>query len=344
MNIPLRLPASLPPTTHRTLLVKNGSFVPPSAIGHLTRHSVSPAVRARYVLGEEIGAGATGFVLAATEIATGKPVTIKFILKERIPVTHWKRDRQMGTVPVEIFMLKRLQHPNIISFIEFFEDNTFFYLVTEQHGHMDLDLNDGASDSGTDLPLTPPQLSPISIPFNVASCRRPSADLFDHLQNAPTLTNAQIRQVFTQVVSAVAHLFSQNIVHRDIKQENILVDNDLNVKLIDFGSSAFIPSTKADYFCNLTGTLHTSAPEIINGERYQGPPQDIWSLGVLLYTLAFHRRPFISIQDTLTASYTLPLHHDRPEAMLDLIRRMLTVDVEQRININDILKHPWLAD
>eukprot|EP00842_Homolaphlyctis_polyrhiza_P003060 jgi/Hompol1/3755/HPOL_006720-RA len=77
----------------------------------------------KYALVAELGHGATGFVLSAERIEDGLPVAVKFLYKTRIPVSSWKRDRAIGIVPLEVFLLKRINHPNIIRFLDVFEDS-----------------------------------------------------------------------------------------------------------------------------------------------------------------------------------------------------------------------------
>ncbi|EGR30993.1 protein kinase domain protein [Ichthyophthirius multifiliis] len=96
--------------------------------------------------------------------------------------------------------------------------------------------------------------------------------------------------IFRQIVSSIEYCHSKQICHRDIKLENILLDENNNPKLIDFGFSTCIPNDKKyKMFC---GTPSYMAPEIINKQEYCGPPADIWALGVLLYALLNGTFPF----------------------------------------------------
>ena len=89
---------------------------------------------------------------------------------------------------------------------------------------------------------------------------------------------------------ACEHLQIQNLVHRDIKDENIVVDENYKIKLIDLGSSASIPSEASGYFTNFRGTH--MPPEIVRGNAYKGPQAEVWALGCLLYTIIFGENPF----------------------------------------------------
>ena len=101
----------------------------------------------------------------------------------------------------------------------------------------------------------------------------------------------EIRFLFRQVVSAISYCHQRNVAHRDIKLENILLNDQKNqVKLIDFGFSTCIPNDKkVKLFC---GTPSYMAPEIVSKVEYAGPPADVWALGVLLFALLCGRFPF----------------------------------------------------
>ncbi|KAI9590841.1 kinase-like domain-containing protein [Syncephalis fuscata] len=104
----------------------------------------------------------------------------------------------------------------------------------------------------------------------------------------PTLGDT--RKWFRQTADAVAYLHRRNLVHRDLKLENILLDDQLDVKLIDFGfTREFDQRRMLESYC---GSMAYAAPEMISGQRYSGPEADIWSLGVILYTLLCGRLPF----------------------------------------------------
>ncbi|GBC03202.1 hypothetical protein RclHR1_05010002 [Rhizophagus clarus] len=142
------------------------------------------------------------------------------------------------------------------------------------------------------------------------------------------------------VARAIQHLHQNKIVHRDIKDENVILDEDGNVQLIDFGSSAYIKnSRKFDTFC---GTIDYAAPEVLTGKKYEGPPQDIWALGILLYTLVYKENPFYNIDEIIARDLRIP--YILSEGSIDLVKRMLDRDIEKRPNIDDVLSHPWLRE
>ncbi|KAI8919917.1 kinase-like domain-containing protein [Powellomyces hirtus] len=308
-----------------------------------------PRFLANYSVKAELGFGATGFVVAAKRIEDGKPVAVKFMYKDRIPVTHWLRDRQLGgTVPLEIFILKRIDHQHIVKFLDFFEDKKFFYLVMETHGIPALLHNHDGGPSFRTSPLSPttPTTLRLTTHHSTLLLRRPprrhSQDLFECIEQNPCMAESDIHHIFRQITSAVAYLHAHNIVHRDIKDENIVIDESLTVKLIDFGNAAYIPRNDSDYFDRFYGTMHCAAPEILRGERYRGPEQDVWCLGVLLYTLAFNQTPFRDARDIATGRWTKPIF-DRSELLFRVLKMCLEVDIKKRATITEVLESEWVA-
>jgi len=147
----------------------------------------------------------------------------------------------------EIKLLERMKHDNIIRLYEAFDNKKQVFLVMD----------------------------------NVSG-----GSLHSLLKSKPNrqLRESEAKNIFGQIASAIKYCHSKNITHRDIKLENILLDeNKQNIKLIDFGFSTCIPNEKKiKIFC---GTPSYMAPEIVSKKEFWGPPADIWALGVLLYAL-----------------------------------------------------------
>lgn len=171
---------------------------------------------------EEMGQGAYGQVKLAKNSSTGKKVVLKYVTKRRILVDTWTRDRRLGTVPLEIHVLDYLRkdglrHPNIVEMTDFFEDDLNYYIEMVPHG-------------------------------------LPGMDLFDYIEMRTKMDEAECRNIFLQVVAALHHLHTKAlVVHRDIKDENIILDGDSRVKLIDFGSAAYIKNGPFDVFVGTIG-------------------------------------------------------------------------------------------
>ncbi len=104
------------------------------------------------------------------------------------------------------------------------------------------------------------------------------------------LEEPECMRIFRQVVAGIEYCHKNNVVHRDIKMENLLLDEQQHVKIIDFGFSIFAASTqRLKIFC---GTPSYMAPEIVNKKEYCGPPADMWSLGILLFAMLCGTFPF----------------------------------------------------
>ncbi|AOA65267.1 Serine/threonine-protein kinase [Komagataella phaffii CBS 7435] len=254
---------------------------------------------------KNMGEGAYGKVsLCVNKEDPGYKVIIKSIIKERILVDTWVRDRKLGTIPSEIQIMAFMNHdphPNIMRIVDFFEDSNYYYLETPAHG------------------------DPTGI------------DLFDLIEIKTNMSEEECKYIYRQCCSAVAHLHKHGVVHRDIKDENIIVDSNSVVKLIDFGSAAYVKNGPFDVF---VGTIDYSAPEVLHGAPYEGKPQDVWAMGILLYTLVYKENPFYNVDDIIEGELRLPPVFSNE--CTDLIKKILVRDVEKRPTMGEIMEHSWL--
>eukprot|EP00826_Nyctotherus_ovalis_P048769 TRINITY_DN577_c0_g1_i22.p1 TRINITY_DN577_c0_g1~~TRINITY_DN577_c0_g1_i22.p1 ORF type:complete len:379 (+),score=78.89 TRINITY_DN577_c0_g1_i22:105-1241(+) len=151
-------------------------------------------------------------------------------------------------------------------------------------------------------------------------------------------------RIFKQVLSAIEYCHKMNIVHRDIKMENILLDDRLDAKLIDFGFSTWaMPSQRLKIFC---GTPSYMAPEIVNKKDYYGPPADMWSLGILLYAMLCGHFPFRASTEfelyrhISKGLFNIPAHVS--EAAKKLIYKLLVVEPRRRMTAERASSDPYL--
>ena len=166
-------------------------------------------------------------------------------------------------------------------------------------------------------------------------------------RNCTPLAESEVRGLFSQLLDAVEHIHRNGIVHRDIKCENLLLTGARrrHLLLADFGFAAhFKPSQKLS---ESLGSLHYSAPEIVNQVAYDGTAVDVWSMGVVLFAWATGRLPFGGATEAETEAriragvFAVP-HSLSPE-LAALIHGMLTVDPAKRLTVADIRNSPWMA-
>jgi hypothetical protein len=258
---------------------------------------------------------------------------------------------------------------------DYYQDEKFFYLVMELHGDPWTKGGishgkKGSTSSGWSLnpfstqngardwkPLTPntnvsnlPTRAPLqrctTAPLMI---RRASHDLFECIETQAKFTETQARHIFRQIVDAVHYLDSHlDVVHGDIKDEKIIISSDLNVKLIDFGSAVILPPKQHGdrepiYFDRFYGTMNFASPEILKGNSYQAEPAEMWSLGVLLFTILTGEVPF-------TDPYAAAQGKEWPKwkvegkiskECIEILDGLLTRDLVPRWRLETLLRAKW---
>jgi len=175
----------------------------------------------------------------------------------------------------------------------------------------------------------------------------PGGDLFDYIVRHARLKGDEARRLFRQLVDAVSHCHENGVVHRDLKPENILMDAEFNIKIADFGlSSEWSAGEKLTESC---GSPNYAAPELLSkGCSYEGPEVDVWSLGVVLYTLLCGCLPFDDdnipslFKKIKQGKYSIPGFLS--PGSKDLITKILTVDPAARMTMQGIKEHYWFKD
>ena len=254
-----------------------------------------------------------GYILL-TEIGTGTfskvAKAFHIITDKEVAVKILQKDKIKDDIDIErilreIEILKKVIHPNICQLYETYSTVHNFYLMMEY--------------------IT-------------------GGDLFDFITNNNNLSEKQSCQFFRQLISVIEYLNELGISHRDIKPENILLDNNHeNIKLIDFGLSNYF--TEKKLLKSSCGSPCYASPEMLSGKPYLGITTDLWSAGIVLYSMLVGSLPFddqelyeLYKQINLGKFYlpsTLSLE------AIDLLKRILNVDPKKRIGIEGIKEHKW---
>ncbi|KAF9573244.1 hypothetical protein EC968_008882 [Mortierella alpina] len=172
----------------------------------------------------------------------------------------------------------------------------------------------------------------------------PNGELLEALIRDGKCKPSLAKKWFRQICLALQYCHAKKIVHRDLKLENILLDSQDNIKLIDFGFTRECESKKLlESYC---GSAAYTAPEIIVGKKYSGPEADIWSLGVILYTLLAGYLPFDDDNESVVQDKIVDLDYEMPNELFckdaqDLIKSILKEEPTERFTIDQILSHPW---
>eukprot|EP00831_Metopus_contortus_P068058 TRINITY_DN6080_c0_g1_i1.p1 TRINITY_DN6080_c0_g1~~TRINITY_DN6080_c0_g1_i1.p1 ORF type:complete len:341 (-),score=44.17 TRINITY_DN6080_c0_g1_i1:63-1085(-) len=207
----------------------------------------------------------------------------------------------------EIYILKKIKHVNVIRLMEVFENTKQVFIVMEYAG---------------------------------------SGDLLHFVKSKKFLSEKEARPIFRQIVYGLAHIHSRNVVHRDVKLDNILLDEDGGVKICDFGVSKIID--KSQLIFDQCGTPAYLAPEIILNKGYKGYTVDHWSLGVMLYAMLSGTVPFRAPNMKelhkliIEGKFNYPVWIS-PKAQ-DLINGLIVTEPEERLSLPEVLGHPWLLE
>jgi len=257
-----------------------------------------------FILMKELGVGSYGRVILVQHKITQAKYAIKCIDKRnKVNIEEKPYFRR------EIEIMYRVHHPNVVKLFGHFEDNKYCYFIMEY------------IPGGNVYNLVPK----------------------NGIKTVPTKT---IVSIMKDVISAVyfLHHMSPPIIHRDIKPENVVLDQNMRAKLTDFGWSNYMQGDmKRTTVC---GTPVYLAPEIINN-RGHDEKVDIWCIGVLLFELLTGISPFQG-NDVQTIKYNInrlniAWQRDMDRDAVDLIRRILKYNPEERISLEQMLLHPFIT-
>jgi len=170
-------------------------------------------------------------------------------------------------------------------------------------------------------------------------------ELFDYVTRQTRLQEVEARKLFKQILDGLGYCHSHQIIHRDIKAENIFLDEKLEtIKIGDWGfSTVYKSGATLETSC---GSLEYAAPEILSGKPHLGPEVDVWALGVLLYFMVCGWLPFRAATDfdvysKIKRGQYRPLPSHISDELKNIIELVFNVDHLVRPSIADMLKHPW---
>ncbi|CAM5100384.1 unnamed protein product [Natator depressus] len=269
-----------------------------------------------YQLGKIIGHGSYGIVYEAYFTKQKAKVAIKIISKKKASDDYLNK-----FLPREIQVMKGLHHKYLITFYQAIETTSRHYIIMEL---------------------------------------APGGDILEWIQSSGPCAEPLAGRWFAQLTLGVAYLHSKAIVHRDLKLENLLLDKRENVKISDFGFSKQVvpqvqPPASPSYpllagssplsqtYC---GSFAYACPEILLGLPYNPFLADIWSMGVILYTLVVAHLPFddTNLKRLLRETQkevTFPPQPHVSEECKDLVHRLLC-PVPRRPTVLDLLQTPWV--
>ena len=204
--------------------------------------------------------------------------------------------------PLEIDMLERAQHvPGVIQMFDWFVEEDKFLIIMEKFGQ---------------------------------------ADLMNYVVDKGPLAESVARNIFKQILEIVTLCKEEGIVHRDIKDENILFDEETQkVKLIDFGVSDIFHDGEYKEF---SGTIYYAPPEWFVRGRYTAQGMEVWSLGTLLYALVSNEIPYQEPEEIFQGPLKWQEEPALSQEVKDLISKCLTIPDKERLKLEDIKMHPWI--
>jgi len=260
----------------------------------------SGKVEDKYGVGEVLGKGGFGTVYSGVRRKDRLKVAIKQIARKKVTYMERVAGRK---VPLELATMHAVQNvEGVVKLLDYFERPDSFVIVMER-------------------------------PEN---CK----DMFDFITEKGTIEESVAKGFFKQIVEIVLACHSEGVIHRDIKDENILVNTKTGkLTVIDFGSGAFIKNSAKTEF---EGTRAYSPPEWIRCARYPNKEATVWSLGILLFDMVCGDIPFETDEEICEAQ--LSFKSGVSETCQSLIRSCLRIRPRDRIQLEIILNDLWLVE
>ncbi|KAK4169242.1 putative serine/threonine-protein kinase CLA4 [Cladorrhinum sp. PSN259] len=306
-----------PPATERKQDVRMSTMSENEVMAKLREVVSRTDPNQMYAKQKKIGQGASGSVYVAKVMAQrpGAPNVSQLKARggsDRVAIKQMDLAHQprKELIVNEILVMKENKHPNIVNFLDaFLMDNDKELWVVMEY------MEGGA--------------------------------LTDVIENNPVITEEQISTICLETCQGLDHLHAQNIIHRDIKSDNVLLDARGNVKITDFGFCAKLTETKSKR-ATMVGTPYWMAPEVVKQKEY-GPKVDIWSLGIMAIEMIESEPPYLN-EEPLKALYLIATNGTprlkKPEKLSKELKAFLSVclcvDVKSRASAQELLNHDFL--
>lgn len=276
----------------------------------------------KYEPREQLGSGGSSIVRRCISKENNQEYAVKIIdLTGGNGSSHQDQDI-VRFVENEVSLLKRVNgQRNCIKMIKFFKTKAYYFIIFELMSR---------------------------------------GELFDYLTKQISLSESQVRKMMWQILNAIQGLHAKNVIHRDVKMENLLLDNDLRLKITDFGFAQHLNNKNSKLY-DLCGTVSYMSPEMLksnidsdNGRIPNGYslPVDIWACGVIMYTLFmgrapfYHRKEIIVLRKIMNCDYKMagPEFNVLSDNAKNLIARCLTLNPDDRITAREALGHEFFTE
>eukprot|EP00053_Salpingoeca_punica_P002033 m.35904 g.35904 ORF g.35904 m.35904 type:complete len:432 (+) comp11350_c0_seq1:518-1813(+) len=209
-------------------------------------------------------------------------------------------------LPREISTMKTLNHANVTRLLEVYENSECTVLVLEYASR---------------------------------------GDMLEYINKRGRLPEAEARAMLAQIVAGVSYCHRKRVIHRDLKCENILLGENLEIKVSDFGFATAVPARDSSLSHTHCGSFAYAAPEILAGEAYNGYQTDVWSMGIILYAMVCGHLPYNdNAPKVLLAQLQQPMEFapDLSQECQDLLKGMLHLQAQSRLTLEEVLRHPWM--
>ncbi|PRP87793.1 putative protein kinase [Planoprotostelium fungivorum] len=294
---------AIPRPAFKTQGIPSDTLIQPQPIEIINEYEIdSTGVQqcvASYAKGRFLGKGGFARCYELRDLTTGKIHACKMVEKSSLA-----KPRALNKLKTEIRIHRAMEHPNVVKFNRYFEDDKYYYILLELCNHK---------------------------------------SMMELLRKRKSLAECEVRYYMKQIVLAVKYMHDRRIIHRDLKLGNLFI-REMRVKIGDFGLATQLTEEKERKW-TICGTPNYIAPEILMGKTGHSFEVDIWSIGVIMYTLLVGTPPFETdkLETTYhrikTNTWSFPDHLDLSQEARNLVSSILTISPDARPSLDTILSH-----